>query len=310
MGEFFMIVGLPGSGKTYLANQIIKKASEGETIWLSSDKIREELYGSENEQGDPSKVFEQMRIRTESALKEGKNVVYDACNINSKKRMAFLNNIKRLKCEKVCIICATPYPECVRRNNQRSRVVPEDVIRRMYKNWNTPFYYEGWDQIVIQYAEGAKESYGTAEKFVEDHMDFQQENPFHLETLGQHLKETKEYLVGHFGCEEESNLAVAALLHDCGKPFTKEFCDMRGNPTEIAHYAFHQCCGAYDALFYKFENKTEDDILEISVLVNSHMHPFGWDEEKRGEKQRKQWGEKIYQDVLKLHEADKAASHH
>ena len=46
-----VLVGLPGSGKSTYANKI-KNA-----ILCSSDKVREELYGDENIQGDKQKVF-------------------------------------------------------------------------------------------------------------------------------------------------------------------------------------------------------------------------------------------------------------
>lgn len=307
--KFYMVVGLPGSGKSYLANQVLKELDE-KTIWLSSDKIREELYGSEEEQGDPSKVFGEMRIRTEKALQDGWNVVYDACNINSKKRIAFLNNLKRYRCEKNCILCATPYEMCLERNKKRDRFVPEAVIRQMYMNWNTPYFFEGWDHIYVQYAEGTKGSLGTVKNFVEKQMDFKQENPHHLETLGEHLRETASYLKEQYGYQEYSNMIIAALLHDCGKSFAKVFTDKRGNKTEIAHYYQHQCNGAYDVLFYEIENKNTEDMLEISMLVNLHMAPFGWESVEKGSpKQKKLWGEKIYEEIKQIHAADEASSH-
>lgn len=337
--KFIMLVGLPGSGKTFLANQFLKEesmktdkenicldenagASEAlaetvviqenaatpETVWISSDKIREELYGSEDTQGDSSKVFELMRTRTQDALNEGKNVIYDACNINSKKRTAFLNLLKKFQGEKICVISATPYEECVKRNAQRDRVVPEEVIKRMYTTWMTPYYFEGWDSIYIQYADGARDSYGTPEEFVAKLMDYPHDNPHHTETVGLHMQMAHDYLLNHYDVKKEDNLAVAALLHDCGKPFTKAFCNKRGEPTEIAHYYQHQCNGAYDAMFFQYDGKSEKDILEISMLINLHMIPFDWKEKKAEEKKQKLWGEEVYQKIRMIHEADKASS--
>ena len=75
-----VLVGLPGSGKSTYANKI-KNA-----ILCSSDKIRKELYKDENIQGDNNKVFRILYNKVKENLKNGNNVVYDATNINSKKR--------------------------------------------------------------------------------------------------------------------------------------------------------------------------------------------------------------------------------
>ncbi len=305
--KFYMLAGLPGCGKTTLTEKL-KTESEREVVVVSSDKIRCELYGSEDEQGKPDEVFKIMAQRTQEGLAAGKDVIYDACNINSKKRRGFLTNLSKFKGEKICIICATPYEECLRRNRSRQRNVPAHVIKRMYLTWNSPYYFEGWDKILIHFSENAAGSLGTPKAYAEQQMDFQQENPYHLETLGVHMKEALRYLLANQMCEEDSNLAVAALIHDCGKPFTKAFSDMKGNTTEIAHYYLHQCTGAYDAMFFEYQDKSTEDILEIATLINLHMVPLGWNSAKTAEGVRRIWGEELYQSVLKLNEADKASS--
>lgn len=311
--KFIMLTGLPGAGKTTLAikvrDALIAETKDPESaVWISSDKIREELYGSEEEQGDPTEVFQQMSQRTNDALQAGKHVIYDACNLSSKKRRARLSTLKRFSGEKICVICATPYQECLRRNSQRKRVAREAVIKSKYMNWNTPYMQEGWDQIYIYYTENAKGFLGTPEEYAKRYMEYHQDTPYHQESLGIHLKGAQEYLLEKGYCEENSNLAVAALIHDCGKPFTKGFLDSRGNKSEIAHYYQHQCTGAYDALFFDYQEKSMEDVLEISTLINLHMNPFGWSKESTSQKARNLWGEKLYRDVLLLHEADQAAS--
>ena len=71
----------------------------------------------------------------------------------------------------------------------------------------------------------------------------------------------------------DSNLALAALLHDCGKPFPKEV-RKTADGMEVAHYYQHNCIGAYDVLFFNYDGKTVKDILEISLMINLHMAPF------------------------------------
>ena len=102
----------------------------------------------------------------------------------------------------------------------------------------------------------------------------------------------------------------AGYLHDCGKPFTKTFINLKGEKTEIAHYYNHNNSGAYDSLFFRYPDSV--DRLDVSVLINLHMMPYFWEKDKEhGEKTRqkyqKLWGNELYNNVMKLHEADKNA---
>lgn len=302
--KFIMICGLPGSGKTYLARSL----TDPDTVWISSDRIREEFYGSESEQGDPGSVFDEMLKRTSASLNEGKNVLYDACNISSKHRSALLRQLNRHDCLKQCIICATPYETCMARNGERNRVVEDYVIKRMYMNWYTPYYHEGWDEISIHYSDGSRNSAGKVSDFIDKFMDYDQETPYHKEKLGDHLLNTGSYLIERYGYDQNHNMVLTGLIHDCGKPFTKGFKDSRGNPCDIAHYYQHQCVGAYDSLFFDYGDKSDEDILEISNLVGLHMSPFNWKEEKTGEKYKRLWGDELYSKVMQIHEADEAAT--
>ena len=297
---FTMMVGLVGSGKSTYAKQL---AEETNAIICSSDAIREELCGDENSQDNNEEVFKILHSRIKENLKNGKNVIYDATNINSKRRRAFLSELRNIPCVKKCVIMATPFKMCCIQNESRDRVVPYEVIERMYKNWNTPYWFEGWDEIEIKFPNDF-EINNVIGIWISDYMDYDQDNPHHSCTLGQHCN-----LVGQ-SLKDDMLLHCAGLLHDCGKPFTKSFVNSKGEETDIAHYYQHNCVGAYDSLFFRCPDNV--DRLDVSVLINLHMMPYFWEKDKEhGEKTRqkyqKLWGNKLYNNVMKLHEADKKA---
>ena len=122
-----MLVGLPASGKSYKAQEL---AQEYNAEIFSSDALREELFGDVNHQADNNKLFIELHRRIKACLKSGKSAIYDACNIAYKRSMAFIQELKNIPCEKICILMATPYEECLKRNAERERKVPEEVIKR------------------------------------------------------------------------------------------------------------------------------------------------------------------------------------
>ena len=91
--NFVMLIGIPGSGKSTWAKTMTK-----DHVVHSSDAIREELYGSYDVQDNPAKVFDLMQKRTVADLKAGNNVIYDATNLFSKRRMGLLTALKNINC--------------------------------------------------------------------------------------------------------------------------------------------------------------------------------------------------------------------
>ena len=150
---FYMLIGLPGSGKSTWAEQY--KNTPGRNIVIhSSDAIREEISGDVNDQSRNHMIFKILHSRVKNSLLKGIDVIYDATNINSNRRREFLKELKNIECSKQCIVFATPYEKCLINNLNRDRKVPDAVIKRMYMNWNTPGFFEGWDKILINHGNG------------------------------------------------------------------------------------------------------------------------------------------------------------
>ena len=66
-----MLVGLPASGKSTYAG---KYAQIGWRV-ISSDSIREELFGDASIQKEPSKVFAQLLERLEISMNNNENII-------------------------------------------------------------------------------------------------------------------------------------------------------------------------------------------------------------------------------------------
>lgn len=302
MNKLFMMIGIPASGKTSLAEQIAN--SEGAEI-VSSDNIRKELYGDESIQGDSNKVFRILQDRVVKGLNANKNIIYDATNISYKTRMAFLQRIRKLEVEKIAIMVATPYEQCLIRNSQRERQVPEEVIKRMYFNFYVPQYFEGWDDIQIKYTNNYIFFFGDLE-------DIKQDNPHHKLTVLEHCKKTEEILNKQNG-QLSIPINLAGRLHDTGKLETKTFINSKGEKTDIAHFYNHEKVSAYDSLFHvnlrsRIEMmKDEEFVLETIKLIQWHMLPWTKMSEKTEQKYKKLLGENFWNDLMILHKADEEA---
>ena len=297
MTKFFMCIGLPASGKS---EQSKKLAAEYNAEIFSSDKLRIEMFGDVNHQEDNEALFKELHKRIRECLVSGKSAIYDATNINYKHRMEFLKSLNKIPCEKIAVLMATPYEVCLERNAQRERKVPEYVIKRMYMSWNSPYWYEGWDDIKIVYSEGTEGSYGGVCDWVESVMNYNQHNSHHSLTLGEHCLKTFEYLNSISVPFWE--IRTAALIHDCGKCKSATYINSKGECTDECHYYNHQFCGSFDSLFFR----DIDDHLYVAQLIMWHMRPYlAWKHsEKATKKDRKLLGEQLFNDLRLLNKAD------
>lgn len=292
--KMILMIGLPCSGKSTKSKELAEKYNA--TIF-SSDELRTEMFGDVNDQEHNQELFVELHKRIKDCLNSGKSAIYDACNINYKRRMAFLAELKNISCEKICVAMTTPVTVCRRRNEVRERKVPVHVITRMYKSFNIPYWYEGWDDIQIEYGDYAN-YYGNPINFCINYKDYDQHNSHHTLTLGDHCHQVS-LRVGY-----DMTIVYAGMLHDCGKPVCVTHINKNGEYDEDCHYYDHQYTGCYESLFYNYGNINP---LDVAVLIMWHMQPYFNKEEKTKNKYRQLWGEELYQKIMKIHEADRAA---
>jgi len=295
MVTFIMAVGIAGSGKDYLyAHHYLLQPEYKDLVMVSSDNIRETIFGDINDQAHNKEVFEIMRQQALKLLKQGISVYYNATNLSSKRRINFLKEVSKIpNVKKICALNVPPFEKVKERNAGRIRKVPEEVIEKMLRKFQPPHQSEGWDEIEVfgKDMDGQKtyDIVATANKIPHD-------NPNHTLTIGKHM-----YQAYFYGIRQGLPLDVceAALCHDVGKPHCKSFYDYRGRKTRKAHYYSHDSVGAY--IYLSHSNGLEQDIT-VANLIAHHMDFFKG--EKCLTKIKNQYGEEFYKKLEQLHEAD------
>lgn len=279
MARLYMMVGLPGSGKSHYTKTM-------DATVVSTDTIREELFGDMNDQSHNNEVFNEVHKRIYSCLKQGVDAVYDATNLSRKRRRAFLKTLPEGTLKYAIVMC-TDYDICLRNNNNRDRHVPEEVIRKMFTRMTIPTYGipEGFDEIsYIRHPDNTLTDIDYFQKCV----GFDQDNPNHTLTLSEHTE--RAYNIVHEKAEK-SNLDVhqrellcrATLFHDIGKPVCKTYEKFDGTVDNHAHYYNHAEVGAYMMLCardlipagnpVKGHAQFVDRVM-IATLIQSHMRFF------------------------------------
>lgn len=139
MSKLFLLMGVPGAGKTTW----IKKQLKPTDAYISRDDIRfsllkedEDYFAHENE------VFKIFYRQINSALLDPKieRVFADATHINVKSREKILNKIYTVPEEINIVWIKTPLMTCIEQNALRKgrAEVPIEIIKKMYYNIEEP----------------------------------------------------------------------------------------------------------------------------------------------------------------------------
>ncbi len=280
MAEFIMLVGLSGSTKSTYAELLAKR--NGYKV-VSSDAIRAEVFGDENDQTHNAQVFEEMKRRTIAFLKKDESVIYDATNLNSKKRKALLSQLPS-KILKTAIVVLTPVEQCIKNAAARDRKVSAEVIEKQHASFQVPLISEGWDDITYYETEWCRTTEQKKEyvKYLREQNNVPHDNPHHKGTTCQeHCDRVFEGMVAyckenksHLYYNDEVILKTAAAMHDCAKFRTRT--RWTGEKDDgYMHYPKHANTSAYDYLVCT-------DIIDsnVAILINYHMSLFNIQDER------------------------------
>jgi predicted kinase len=140
--KIVLLVGLPGSGKSTWA--------EGKLGVLSSDALRELLADHPDNQNIHARVFRVLRDLLKHRLELKRPVTYvDATNLTPYEREPYFKLAQLFDCKVEAVFFDVPIDECIRRNRERQRVVPDEVIRKMADRLIKPSAKEGFSRVQV-----------------------------------------------------------------------------------------------------------------------------------------------------------------
>ena len=306
--KIYYLVGLPCKEK----DDYIKENSD-KNVLVSFNNIRKELYGYEKKKIDREKIIEEMTKKTKLYLEDGMDVLYEYGDINSKKRQKFLSNFN--DAEKICIYFACDIDDSLAFNNNSEKKFSRDSMNKTFKNLQIPMYHEGWDEIKIirDIKERENKEIKTNNLTYDDYINelkknesfskaigFNQDNPYHSHDVGTHMYYVYKYVSE---TTEDEDLIIAAMFHDTGKPYCKEF------NGKYARYIGHENVSAQLVINYLMDlNFEKDRILDIATLVQLHMRMLNLRGSEKGkEKLIKNIGMDRFRKLELLYSADTKA---
>jgi len=151
---FLMMRNTADHGKSYWGQHHLDK----NTKYISRDEIRfSMLEEGDNYFAKEKQVFKEFCRQINSAIEKYDRVFADATHVDFSSRIKLLNQINKSSLEEINIILLdTNLEECIRRNSNRKgrEVVPENVIRDMYRRLTIPNINEPFDNIYIVHMGG------------------------------------------------------------------------------------------------------------------------------------------------------------
>lgn len=167
--QIIFTYGFTASGKTTWCKNFLEEENQKilkrDWVYISADEIREEMYGSQDCYGVPFNIYKKILSRMLDAIKEKKNILYDACNLRKGYRMDYLRYFKDNEdYYKTIVRINTDFETCNQRHKERGRNFDFDLSQN---NKNYPTLEEGWDNIV-DFSFSSNHSFYIASPFFEE----------------------------------------------------------------------------------------------------------------------------------------------
>lgn len=152
-----MLVGLPGSGKSFWTHDFLDKKLDGgwlNHVVLSTDAIVEykaRAFNSTYTEIWPTFIGEATKMMYEDlkeAVSRSANIIWDQTNLTASSRIKKLKQIPN-NYRKIAVIFKTPDPEehARRLASRPGKTIDNAIIENMVKTYETPSFEEGFDEI-------------------------------------------------------------------------------------------------------------------------------------------------------------------
>jgi len=132
MKKVLILKGLPGSGKTVYAKEVMNR--EKDWIRISRDNLRDMLYFGDFSREKEDRLVYYMKMILVDLLREGHDVIVDNCHLDPNHIALIHESIlfSGIACDVDIKEMDTSLEECIARDSLRPDSVGEKVIRKMH----------------------------------------------------------------------------------------------------------------------------------------------------------------------------------
>jgi predicted kinase len=132
--KIILILGLPGSGKSYWAKQY--QTEHPDTVRVNKDELRAMMHNSVFSKGRENAVLAVRDFIVEQALMNGKDVLVDDTNLHHKHLIKMQEiAVKYNVMVEVKDFTHVPLEQCISQDLKRLNSVGEKIIRQMYNQY-------------------------------------------------------------------------------------------------------------------------------------------------------------------------------
>ena len=142
MPTLYMMVGIPGAGKTTYAKNELSHA-----VYIGADALREQFYGKEMTLRGYRSIHRIMLKSAREYLRQGHDVVIDCTNISVNTRKQYQSILTR-RDKIIAVYVNVPVWQALLNNRKRKRHVPMLGILFMHLRLKKPHKAEGFSEII------------------------------------------------------------------------------------------------------------------------------------------------------------------
>jgi len=155
--EIFVMVGLPGSGKSTWSNNMMANSPDSYVVVSSDDELERMADHEGISYGDAHKKYIGKAVsiskqKFREAVNKGENIIWDQVNVSPKKRRSILNQVPA-GYKKTAIVFEVTANELnqrlAKREQETGKHIPPHVVKNMAKTYRPPTKEEGFDNVIF-----------------------------------------------------------------------------------------------------------------------------------------------------------------